>query len=118
MDYYPSWETAPTMTKQDDLVCKILEGEKLMFCRNDITANSTFPRHRHAAEQFAYIISGKLRMYVADTERIVSAGDVVHVPSNEEHGADVLDEDVVLLEIYSPSRSELLEAAAAQANDA
>jgi len=40
--------------------------------------------------------------------RPASAGDVLHFPSHVEHGATILDEEVVLIDIFSPIRDEFL----------
>jgi quercetin dioxygenase-like cupin family protein len=41
-------------------------------------------------------------------ERIFSAGDVLQLPSNYWHGATMLDEEVILIDIFSPIREDFL----------
>jgi quercetin dioxygenase-like cupin family protein len=51
---------------------------------------------------------GRVRFIVDGAERIVAAGDVLHFPPNLSHGATMLDEEVVLIDIFSPSREDFL----------
>ena len=39
---------------------------------------------------------------------MVAAGDVLDFPPNVAHGATMLDEEVVLIDIFSPIREEFL----------
>ena len=41
-------------------------------------------------------------------ERVAKAGDVLYFPSNLPHGATMLDEPVVLVDIFSPVREDFL----------
>src|SRR5438552_14309503 len=40
------------------------------------------PEHHHESEQFSYIITGSMRFVIGGEEVIVSAGEVVYIPSN------------------------------------
>lgn len=42
-------------------------------------------------------------------ERVCSAGDVLHFPPHLRHGATMLDEEVVLVDIFTPRREDLLQ---------
>ncbi len=53
---------------------------------------------------------GKVQFTIDGQVRTVVAGDVLHFPSNIEHGATMLDEEVVLIDIFSPIRDEFLPA--------
>ena len=41
-------------------------------------------------------------------ERVAAAGDVLHFPSGIRHGATMLDDEVVLIDIFSPIREDFL----------
>lgn len=53
-------------------------------------------------------MQGRAKFVLGSEERIVSGGDVLHFPSNHWHGAAMLDEEVVLLDIFSPIREDFL----------
>jgi len=52
--------------------------------------------HRHPNEQFIYVLKGAVKAMVEDQERIVKAGEVIHIPSNALHNmvADT-EEDLI-----------------------
>ncbi len=53
-------------------------------------------------------MQGRVKFTLGTEERIVSAGDVLHFPSEHWHGATMLDEEVVLIDIFSPIREDFL----------
>ncbi len=79
-----------------------------MVCRLTIDPFVVTTPHSHPHEQMTLIIKGKARFILDTEERVVSAGDVLHFPSNHWHGATMLDEEVVLLDIFSPIREDFL----------
>jgi quercetin dioxygenase-like cupin family protein len=70
--------------------------------------------HSHPHEQITIVESGRVRFTVAGVDRIASAGDVLVFPSGVEHGATMLDEPVVLVDIFSPIREDFLADAGAR----
>jgi quercetin dioxygenase-like cupin family protein len=61
--------------------------------------------HAHDEEQITVVLSGKLRFLVGDpgsqTEVIVGADELLHLPANVPHGAEALEETIVL-DLFSP----------------
>ena len=53
-------------------------------------------------------IGDPLEFFIEGKEQIASAGDVLHFPSNCWHGATMMDEEVVLIDIFSPLREDFL----------
>ncbi len=51
---------------------------------------------------------GKVRFFIEGKEQIASAGDVLHFPSKCWHGATMMDEEVVLIDIFTPLREDFL----------
>jgi len=64
--------------------------------------------HRHPHEQMTLVERGRVRFFIEGEERIVKPGDVLHFPSNVEHGATMMDEEVVLLDVFTPIREDFL----------
>ncbi len=63
--------------------------------------------HRHPHEQVSYILSGKFR-YTMDSESyILEKGDTYYVPPEVLHGAEAL-EDSVILDVFTPQREDFL----------
>jgi len=46
---------------------------------------------------------------IGDEQRVAQAGDVLHFPPATWHGATMLDEEVILVDIFSPDKRRLLE---------
>ncbi len=66
-------------------------------------AGHAFHRHPHM-EEALYYISGQAEQWVGREKRILRAGDLAHVPTNEVHGTyNVFRETVVFLAILSPA---------------
>jgi quercetin dioxygenase-like cupin family protein len=51
---------------------------------------------------------GRVRFTVGGQELLAAAGDVLHFPPNVVHGATMLDEEVVLIDIFTPIREDFL----------
>jgi quercetin dioxygenase-like cupin family protein len=49
-----------------------------------------------------------VRFTIEGEERVAGPGEVLHFPSNVQHGATMLDEDVILVDIFTPVREDFL----------
>lgn len=82
-------------------------GEKAMISRVTLEKGCFVPSHAHENEQFACVLSGRLRFGLGapDTaghrEVEVGAGEVIHLPSHLPHSARALEATVVL-DVFSP----------------
>lgn len=88
----------------------LAHSDLLMLCQYTAKKGSKFLLHNHPAAQIGYVVSGRLRFMGAtdaDTFEAVAGQSYVFEPY-EQHGADVL-EDAVILEIFTPSREEFKE---------
>jgi quercetin dioxygenase-like cupin family protein len=82
-------------------------GEKAMISEVRLDKGCHVPTHAHENEQFSCILTGRLRFGIGaenskDRYKVdVSAGEVIHLPSNLPHSADAV-EDTCVLDIFSP----------------
>lgn len=82
-------------------------GKQVMISKVLLQKGCFVPTHNHENEQFAHIVSGSLRFILGEEgggdqqELIVSAGEILHLPSMVPHAAEAL-EDTVVLDIFSP----------------
>jgi quercetin dioxygenase-like cupin family protein len=51
-----------------------------------------------------------VRFTIEGQDHVAGPGDVVHFPSNVWHGATMLDDEVVLVDIFTPVREDFLPA--------
>ena len=104
-----NWDTIPVEKIAEGIERQMLIGQNIMMCRLKFDPFVVTAAHSHPHEQMTLVARGKAKFIIGTDERIVSAGDVLHFPSNSWHGATMLDEEVVLIDIFSPIREDFLE---------
>ncbi len=87
---------------------QMIVGERLMVCRLRFAPHVITPAHEHPHEQITLVEQGRARFIIGSEERVAEAGDVLHFPSGCRHGATMLDEEVVLIDIFTPLREDFL----------
>ncbi|MBA3352955.1 MAG: cupin domain-containing protein [Blastocatellia bacterium] len=102
------WDSVPVEEISEGIDRQMIVGQKIMVCRLRFDAFVVTPAHRHPHEQMTFVMQGKVKFTLGTEERIVSAGDILHFPSNQWHGATMLDEEVILIDIFSPIREDFL----------
>lgn len=103
-----SWDSIPVERIDEGIDRQMIVGKNIMICRLRFNSFVVTPAHRHPHEQVTLVMQGKVKFTLDTEERIVSAGDILHFPSNHWHGATMLDEEVVLIDIFSPIREDFL----------
>jgi quercetin dioxygenase-like cupin family protein len=105
---HSDWTAIPAEQIGQGIERQIIWGNQLMVCRLRIAPRVVTAVHAHPHEQFTLVERGTVRFTVAGEDRLSSPGDILHFPSHCEHGATVLDEEVVLIDIFSPVRQDFL----------
>jgi len=103
-----NWSTIPVEQVSDGIQRQMFIGERMMICRFRFKPFLVTPEHDHPHEQMTIVERGSVRFFIEGNEQIASAGDVLHFPSNCWHGATMMDEEVVLIDIFSPPREDFL----------
>lgn len=103
-----NWDNVPVERLEEGIERQMIVGEKLMICRLRFAPEVVTPAHDHPHEQMTIVEKGRVLFTIGDEERIAEAGDVLHFPPNSWHGATMLDEEVVLIDIFSPLREDFL----------
>ncbi|HBB97983.1 MAG TPA: cupin domain-containing protein [Blastocatellia bacterium] len=103
-----NWETIPVEHPAEGIERQLFVGEQMMICRFRFAPFLVTPQHTHPHEQMSLVISGRIRFFVEGEERIASPGDVLHFPPNCLHGATMMEEEVVLIDIFTPLREDFL----------
>ena len=83
-------------------------GERLMMCRLTLQPHVDTPVHSHPHEQMMIVELGRVRFTIDGSTRLVGPGDVLHFPPNVAHGATMLDDEVVLIDIFTPIREDFI----------
>lgn len=89
---------------------KVFVGERLMMVLYRFGPGCRWPEEKHEAEQGGYILKGKIVLLLPDEnqEVLLGPGQGYWIASNKRHAWKVLDEEVILMDIFSPPRFEFL----------
>jgi quercetin dioxygenase-like cupin family protein len=107
-----NWAAAPIQRIADGIERQIVSGDRIMICRLSFAPGVGTAVHSHPHEQMTIVEQGRVRFHIGGEERLASAGDVLLFPSGVEHGATILDQPAVLIDIFSPPREDFRPAAA------
>ena len=114
VDHQPrDWTTIPVEKIAEGIERQMIWGERVMVCRLRFAPRVVTPVHSHPHEQVTLVERGRVLFTIDGTQKTVAAGDVLHFPSGLPHGATILEEEVVLIDIFSPLREDFLESASA-----
>jgi quercetin dioxygenase-like cupin family protein len=105
---HTDWDSIPVERVQDGIERQMVVGENIMICRFRFAPNVVTPAHDHPHEQITLVEKGRILFTIGSEQKLAQAGDVLHFPSGTWHGATILDEEVVLVDIFSPIREDFL----------
>ena len=103
------WSKIPVEKTAEGIERQMVVGQNVMVCRFRFAPFVITAEHSHPHEQMTLVVKGKVKFIISGEERIVSAGDVLHFPPNNRHGATMLDEEVILIDVFSPIREDFLQ---------
>jgi quercetin dioxygenase-like cupin family protein len=104
------WERVPAEQVADGIKRQMVVGVNVMVCRFTFAPFVVTDVHTHPHEQITLVMAGKVKFTIGEQTYIAAAGDVLHFPPNAPHGAAILDEEVTLIDIFSPIRHDFLSA--------
>ena len=82
-------------------------GKNTLMTEFLLAKDSILNEHQHIHEQIGYLVSGKIKLYIGNSSRILTPGDSWNIPSNIPHKAEIL-ENSVAVEVFTPCREEYL----------
>ncbi|MCK5942819.1 MAG: DinB family protein [Planctomycetes bacterium] len=96
------WHDLPNDAPMQGLERRRAVGREAMISHITLHQGCEVPVHAHHNEQFACVLSGRVAFTLADgDERVLAAGEVLHLPSHAPHGARALETSVVL-DVFAP----------------
>lgn len=82
-----------------------IHGDRMTVARVRLEKGFKIEPHSHDEEQIAIVLSGKIRFLVGEAsgrkEFVLGPDELLHFPSNVPHGAEALEETLVL-DLFSP----------------
>jgi quercetin dioxygenase-like cupin family protein len=105
------WDDMPKEKVSDMLERRLITGDRMMLAHVYLQKGCIVPTHSHENEQLTYILEGALLFTLGEEQNVevtVSAGEVLHIPSNLPHKAVAL-EDTLDVDVFSPPRQDWLD---------
>ncbi len=107
---HTDWSRVAVERVEEGVERQMVVGERVMVCRFRFAPHLVTPAHEHPHEQLTLVERGRVLFTVGDGQTVARAGDVLHFPPGTWHGATMLEEEVVLIDIFSPVREDFLSA--------
>ncbi len=111
---HEKWEEIRREQVTDDIARRLFTGERMMLAQVYLDEGAVVPWHSHENEQLTWVLEGALEFRIGKDGSpdmrtvIVSAGDVLFIPSNVPHKAVALA-DTLDVDVFSPPRQDWLD---------
>jgi len=105
---HTDWTKIPVEQLEAGIERQMVIGENLMICRLRFAPHTITQPHDHPHEQMTIVERGRALFTIGNEQKVAEAGDVLHFPPGAWHGASMLDEEVILVDIFSPIREDFL----------
>ncbi len=102
------WSDIPAEQINASIARQFITGDRVTVARFELKRGGVVPRHAHENEQVSYIVSGALKFVFDDREVMVRGGEVLQIPGNIPHAAEVV-EDCVAIDVFSPVRQDWID---------
>ena len=108
------WDDVERESVTNDIARQLFTGKRMMLAQVFLDKGAIVPKHSHDNEQLTWVVEGALKFWLGNEgepgyeERIVSAGEVMYIPSNVPHKAEAL-EDTLDVDVFSPPRQDWLD---------
>ena len=105
MSFFTNKEDIPMQEILPGIEGRMIHMEHMTIGHFILRAGALLPTHHHPHEQVTNIISGEMKMTVGEETKLCKAGDIVKIPSNVPHSAEVISECVVI-DAFQPARDD------------
>ena len=106
------WEEIEREIVTNGIARQLFTGKRMMLAHVHLDKGAVVPKHVHENEQLTWIVRGSMKFWMGEGDEIkellLSAGDVLYIPSNVPHKAEAL-EDTLDVDIFSPPRQDWLD---------
>lgn len=86
----------------------VARGGNMMIVEVHFKKGAVGSLHEHFHEQVTYCTHGSVMFEVSGEKQLIKAGDSVFMPKDSLHGCVVLEDDTVLLDIFTPQRDDFI----------
>ena len=102
-----NWNAVPAVELSPGLTRQMIHTGRMTILRVSFRKGVAAPPHQHIHEQVTMLASGAMRFDLAGETIVLRPGDLLPIPSNVAHGAEAL-EDSVLIDVFTPPREDLM----------
>jgi quercetin dioxygenase-like cupin family protein len=102
-----NWNGVAAVELSPGLARQMIHTERMTILRVSFRKGVATPPHQHVHEQVTMLASGAMRFDLAGETIVLRPGDLLPIPSNVPHGAEAL-EDSVLIDVFTPPREDLM----------
>jgi len=100
-------ETFPLLEVWGDAVrARRVQGESITLAVVELGPNAVVPEHRHVAEQLGMVIKGEMHFTLDGETRTLGPGGTWRILSNLPHTVQAGPEGAVVIDVFSPVRSD------------
>ena len=89
-----------------DIVARIVEGDRITMAVVELPPNGRVPEHQHENEQIGMCLAGSVTFRIGDEKREMNAGGTWKILGNVPHEATAGPHGAVVVEVFSPIRSD------------
>ncbi len=101
------WEEIAVEQIAQGVQRQVVWGEKGTLARFRFAKDAHVSPHKHEGEQHTWLVEGGMRVRMAGGDILLRSGDVLVIPSWEEHEVWFL-EDSIVVDFFSPARTDWL----------
>ncbi len=83
-------------------------GGTMMMVEVTFKKGSVGTVHTHPHEQVSYISKGSFEFNLDGDKQVIKTGDSVYIPPNIPHGVTALEEDSIIVDVFTPQREDFL----------
>jgi quercetin dioxygenase-like cupin family protein len=88
------------------ILARRVEGRHITFAVVELEPGARATRHQHPQEQLGLVLKGTIRFLIGIETRDLTVGDTYEIPSNVLHEATAGSGGAVVIDVFSPIRSD------------
>jgi gluconolactonase len=88
---------------------RLVSAKNMQLSFISMDTNSVFPHHIHPEEQMMFVLRGACDEILLDGKQAMKVNDVVRIPGNMVHGAEIGELGCDALDIFWPARPDYME---------
>jgi len=105
-----TFATIPQVQLAPGAMSHIVAGDNMTLSIANLRAGSYFPVHTHQGiEQIMLVLTGELDAILDGSLYRMKPGDIIRFPAGHEHGAQMIDVDCQIVDMFSPARPDYVE---------